>query len=138
MYPVPACARTRGVSIQVSRKLPSGLCLAACLSGDVYRPAMELKNEGHVPWLPRFLPDGALRGVMTELEAEIYAGAIAALRKRAARQVEIARAGEAVTESGVVMRTGERAVDDRLAEASSPRQPKSKDSAMNDTHPSCQ
>jgi len=53
---------------------------------------------------------------MNELDAEIYAGAVSALRKRAARQAAMARAGEAVTEGGVVIRTGEAAIADRIAE----------------------
>jgi hypothetical protein len=61
-----------------------------------------------------------------ELDAEISAGAIAVLRKRAAWQAAIARAGVVVTETGVVIRTGESAIHDRLAEASPRRQPKSK------------
>jgi hypothetical protein len=86
---------------------------------------MELKNRKHIPWLPGFC-QMALRGVMTELETEIYAGAIAGPYKQAARQAAIARVGVVVTEAGVVIRTGESAIDDCLAEASPPRQPKSK------------
>lgn len=51
------------------------------------------------------------------LDAAIYEGAIAALRKRAARQTAIARAGVVVTEAGVVIRTGEAAIAARIAEA---------------------
>jgi hypothetical protein len=54
---------------------------------------------------------------MNEIDAAIYEGAIAALHKRAARQTAIARAGVVVTETGVVIRTGESAIDDRLAAA---------------------
>jgi hypothetical protein len=60
---------------------------------------------------------------MNELDAEIYAGAIAALHKRAARQAAIAQAAVVMTETGVVIRTGESAIDDRLVGASPPRQP---------------
>jgi hypothetical protein len=48
--------------------------------------AMELNCKSNTRGYPRFLPDGALRGVMAELEAEIYASPIAAHRRRAARQ----------------------------------------------------
>jgi hypothetical protein len=54
---------------------------------------------------------------MSELETELIAGAVSALRKRAARQAAIARAGVAVTAAGIVIRTGESAVAARLAEA---------------------
>ena len=51
------------------------------------------------------------------LEAELYAGAVSALRHRAASQAAKARAGTARTESGALVRTGEAAIAGRLAEA---------------------
>ena len=51
------------------------------------------------------------------LEAEIYAGAVSAIRRRAARQAAKARDETARTESGVAIRTGEAAIASRLAEA---------------------
>jgi hypothetical protein len=53
---------------------------------------------------------------MTGIEAEIYGGAVAALRKRAARQAAIAQSGAVVTEAGVIIRTGAAAIADRIAE----------------------
>jgi hypothetical protein len=54
---------------------------------------------------------------MKEIDAAIREGAIAALRKRVARQAAIARAGVVVTEAGVIIRTGKSVIADRLAEA---------------------
>lgn len=54
---------------------------------------------------------------MTEIEAEICAAAVAALRRRAARQAAIARAGVEITESGVAIRTGEGAIAAKRAAA---------------------
>ena len=51
------------------------------------------------------------------LETEILRGAVTALRRRAARQAGIASNGKAVTEHGVVIRTGESAVALRLEDA---------------------
>jgi hypothetical protein len=79
-----------------------------------------LKSEGTSRGSSLFPLSQALdpkASAVNELEAEIYAGAIAALRKRAARQAAIARAGSATTEAGVVIRTSESAIAHRLAEA---------------------
>jgi hypothetical protein len=54
---------------------------------------------------------------MSGLEAEIRAGAVSALRRRAARQAGLARAGSARTESGSLIRTSAGATANRLAEA---------------------
>jgi hypothetical protein len=51
------------------------------------------------------------------IEAEILAGVVAALRRRSARQAAIARAGVVVTEAGVVIRSGEAAIAERISEA---------------------
>lgn len=51
------------------------------------------------------------------VETEIRAGAVSALRRRAARQAELARAETARTEGGVSIRTGEGAIAARLAKA---------------------
>jgi hypothetical protein len=51
------------------------------------------------------------------LDSAIVAGAVAALRKRAARQRAIVEAGVVMTETGVMIRAGEAAVAARLAEA---------------------
>jgi hypothetical protein len=52
-----------------------------------------------------------------DIEAQIVAGAIAALRKRADRQVRIARAETTTAERGARVMTGEGRVALRLAEA---------------------
>jgi hypothetical protein len=52
--------------------------------GRSYMRAMEPKIRSNTRGDLSFCQMDALRGVMTELEAEIYAGGIAALRKRAA------------------------------------------------------
>jgi hypothetical protein len=52
---------------------------------------------------------------MTATESDVVAGAIAALRRRAARQRQIARDGTALGERGVVVRKGEAAIAERLA-----------------------
>jgi hypothetical protein len=54
---------------------------------------------------------------VSSLEAAIRAGALVALRKRAAGQAAKAREGVAVTETGIAIRTGESAIAARLAEA---------------------
>jgi len=54
---------------------------------------------------------------MNDLDAAILAGAVAALRQRAARQAAIAQAGVVVSEGGVEIRTGEAAIADRIARA---------------------
>lgn len=48
---------------------------------------------------------------MTEIEVAVWA-----LRRRAARQASIARAGAVVTADGVVVRRGEAVIAQRLAE----------------------
>ena len=53
---------------------------------------------------------------MTETDRAIMAGAVRALRRRAERQADRARAGSAVNEAGVLVRTGEAAIAARLAE----------------------
>jgi hypothetical protein len=53
----------------------------------------------------------------SSLESEIRAGAISALRRRAARQAAKARDETVRTESGVAIRTGEAAIADRVAKA---------------------
>jgi hypothetical protein len=50
-----------------------------------------------------------------DLEAAIRAGAIAALRRRADRQAKIAKDGMTIGERGVVFRTGEGVLADRLS-----------------------
>jgi hypothetical protein len=50
------------------------------------------------------------------LKLSILGGALAALRQRAASQGAIARAGVDETETGVVIRTGESVIADRVAE----------------------
>jgi hypothetical protein len=54
-----------------------------------------------------------------DLETAIAAGAVIALRRRAARQTDLARLGtvESDKTSGVFIRTGEAALADRLASA---------------------
>ena len=54
-----------------------------------------------------------------DLETAIAAGAVVALRRRAARQADLARLGtvESDKTSGVFIRTGEAALADRLANA---------------------
>jgi hypothetical protein len=54
---------------------------------------------------------------MRGLEQDIVAGAIAALRRRAARQAGIAKVGTTIGEHQAVIRSGEAAVAARLAEA---------------------
>ena len=51
------------------------------------------------------------------IDGAIREGAVAALRRRAARQADITRSGVAVTESGIEIRTGEAAIANRIAEA---------------------
>ena len=53
------------------------------------------------------------------LESELLAGAVTALRRRAARQTELARLGmvESNKTPGVFIRTGEAAIAGRLANA---------------------
>ena len=107
-------------------------------SAAAYKPAMELKSRGNTRG-DLGLPDGALRDVMTEVDAAIREGAIAALCKRAARQAAIARAGVVVTETGVVTWTLARARS--MTAWRRPRRRGSRnrnDSAMNDADPSCQ
>jgi hypothetical protein len=55
--------------------------------------------------------------VADELETAIAAGAVTALRRRAARQTELARLGTVESDTGVFIRTGEAALADRLANA---------------------
>jgi hypothetical protein len=51
------------------------------------------------------------------LETAFRAGAVAALRRRASRQAQLAANGTIVGESGVIFRTGEGVLADRLAAA---------------------
>jgi hypothetical protein len=57
--------------------------------------------------------------VADDLETAIAAGAVTALRRRAARQTELARLGTVEPDKtpGVYIRTGEAALADRLANA---------------------
>jgi hypothetical protein len=57
--------------------------------------------------------------VADDLETAIAAGAVTALRRRAARQAELARLGTVEFDKtpGVFIRTGEAALADRLANA---------------------
>jgi hypothetical protein len=57
--------------------------------------------------------------VADDLETAIAAGAVTALRRRAARQTEFARLGTVELDKtpGVFIRTGEAALADRLANA---------------------
>jgi hypothetical protein len=57
--------------------------------------------------------------VADDLETEIAAGAVTALRRRAARQTELARLGPVESDKtpGVFIRTGQAALADRLASA---------------------
>jgi hypothetical protein len=50
-----------------------------------------------------------------EIETAIFAGAIAALRRRAASQEKIAKDGTSIGERNVVIRQGESAIAERLA-----------------------
>jgi pantothenate synthetase len=50
-----------------------------------------------------------------EIETAIFAGAVRALRRRAARQAKIAKDGAAIGERNVVIRQGESAIAARLA-----------------------
>jgi hypothetical protein len=50
-----------------------------------------------------------------DLEAAILAGAIAALHRRAERQAKISEQGTTIGERGVVFRTGEGVLADRLS-----------------------
>jgi hypothetical protein len=50
-----------------------------------------------------------------DLETAIKTGAIAALRRRAARQAQLAASGTIVGERGVIFRTGEGVLASRLA-----------------------
>ena len=61
----------------------------------------------------------ARRAVADDLETAIAAGAVTALRRRAARQTELARLGTVEPDKtpGVFIRTGEAALADRLANA---------------------
>ena len=58
-----------------------------------------------------------MRNEVSSLESEFVAGAVSALRRRAARQAAQARAGTARVENGALVRTGDAAVASRLAEA---------------------
>jgi hypothetical protein len=58
--------------------------------GLYHRHATELNCKSNTRGCLRFLPGGALRGITIDLEAEIYACPIAALRGRAARQNALA------------------------------------------------
>jgi hypothetical protein len=49
------------------------------------------------------------------IESAFLAGAAAALRRRAARQAKIAKEGTTIGERGVVFRTGEGVLADRLS-----------------------
>jgi hypothetical protein len=49
------------------------------------------------------------------LESAFLAGAVAALRRRADRQGKLAKEGTTIGERGVVFRTGEGALADRLS-----------------------
>ena len=59
------------------------------------------------------LPDGAA----DQMESAIVVGAIAALRKRAEKQAELARAGSSTAKCGAIIRTGEATIAERLANA---------------------
>jgi hypothetical protein len=50
------------------------------------------------------------------MDAAFLTGAVSALRRRAASQTAKAREGIAVTEAGIVIRTGESAIANRIAE----------------------
>jgi hypothetical protein len=76
---------------------------------------MELKTEA-APVAGPFNALDPKASAMRGLGEAILAGALAALRKRAARQAAIGPAGVVETETGVVIRTGESAIGDRLAE----------------------
>jgi hypothetical protein len=53
--------------------------------------------------------------VADDIETAFRAGAVAALRRRAARQAELAADGTTASERGVIFRTGEGVLASRLA-----------------------
>ena len=86
------------------RLQPASLAGMSCPSSNKFVMGLnrEGNTRGHTPFMGF---------VMTEqLEAEICAGAVAALRRRAARQAAIGGVGAVVTEAGIsFIRTGARA-----------------------------
>ena len=113
------CARARYVSNAAPLHPPSANVERQGRAPSSHRPAMELNFARATPvggpficFFPLFPSSEAI----VTVETEIRFAAVRALRRRASRQGDLARAGSARTEGGMVVRTSAGAVAHRLAE----------------------